>query len=690
LALANALDFGQDGAVMLEATGSALLKPVASANRRTWHFVVGVFALTAAIVGIGALSFAAFERAVDTERTRIDAVARTTDGFEALLAAERALNTLQEAERSQRGYVLTENPIFLEPYEAAFARGPGLFDELGRRIYGDNERQVERLAVLRQLTRLKLEEMANSVALTRAGQTEEARRDVASGYGRRLMEDIQRVLDEVVAEQRRQLDERRREVIRRDAESAQSIYRLAMLGVALLAAAMIAMVALAYMVYRTRLAVERELASEVERSVLEEAVAERTRELTQANAALRGEIESREQIEARLRQAHRMEAVGQLTGGIAHDFNNMLAVVISSLDLLKRRADPGDAKVARLIENAREGATRAATLTSRLLAFSRRQSLSPEVVDVNRLVTSVVDLLSRTLGDRIRIELALSDDVPLVYIDPAELENAVINLAANARDAMPGGGVLTLSTSCGSRLDTETGDNAPAFAVVSVADTGEGMPPDIVERVFEPFFTTKPVGKGTGLGLSQVHGFLHQSGGRIDIASTPGRGTRVDLFLPGHAATVRASTACADKSEQPIARGNADETILVVEDEYQLRLLTVENLRELGYSVRHADGAAEALAILDSHPGIGLLFTDVMMPGMTGDALAREALEIVPDIGILYTTGYARLDGGDGQIDPPADLLRKPFTMQQLAAKVRETFDRRVTNERVASRATGS
>jgi signal transduction histidine kinase len=670
---------------MLDASRSQTFDNVAAVGRRTWHFVVGVFALTAAIIGIAAISFAAFQRAVDTERTRVDAVARTTEGFEALLAAERALNTLQEAERSQRGYVLTENPIFLEPYEAAVARGATLFDELDRRIEGADSKQAERLKVLRRLTALKFEEMAGSVALTRAGRTEQARIDVASGFGRRLMEDVQAVMSELVGEQRRLLEQRQLELARRDEESARSIYRLAALGIALLVAAMVSMVALSYMVYRTRLAVERELASEVQRSVLEEAVGERTRELTQANAALRSEIESRETAEARLRQAQRMEAIGQLTGGIAHDFNNMLAVVISSLDLLKRRTDPDDAKVARLIENAREGANRAATLTSRLLAFSRQQSLNPETIDVNTLVRNVVDLLGRTLSDRIRIETALADDVPLITVDPAELENALINLAANARDAMPNGGLLTVMTSAG--RPAGEGDDA-AFARITVADTGEGMAPEIVERVFEPFFTTKPVGKGTGLGLSQVHGFLHQSGGHIEIVSTPGEGTRVDLYLPGQTADASARPL-PERTEQPLPRGRRDEAILVVEDELQLRLLTVENLRELGYTVRHAESGAEALRILDEHPGIGLLFTDVMMPEMTGDELARHARERSPEIGVLYTSGYAKI-GADRPIDPPAELLTKPYRLERLAGKVRENFDRIASGQPGASRAAGS
>jgi signal transduction histidine kinase len=682
----------QNRPIMLETNRSNLDEAaiVAAGGRKTWHFIVGVFALTAAIIGIGAISFAAFQRAVDTEQVRLDADARTTESFEALLATERAYNTLQEAERSQRGYVLTENPIFLEPYEIAVARAPGIYDEIEKLIGNRDSSQAKRLRVLRRLTTLKLEEMESTIEMMRAGRINDARIEIASGYGRRLMDEIRNVMDEFTVEQRRLLRLRQQETMRRDAQGEQSIYQLAALGIALLVAAMVSMVALAYMVYRTKLALQREYASEAQRGLLEAAVSDRTYELTQANAALRAEIESRESAEARLRQAQRMEAVGQLTGGIAHDFNNMLAVVISSLDLLKRRVDADDTRISRLIENARDGADRAATLTARLLAFSRQQSLNPVTVDINRLIVGVTDLLYRTLGDRIRIETTLSDDVPLIFIDPSELENAIINLAANARDAMPEGGQLTLETARREVDGGEPGQLPRAFAVISVSDTGEGMSPEVAERVFEPFFTTKPVGKGTGLGLSQVHGFLHQSGGHIEIDSTPGTGTRVDLILPEQK-TAAAIGERKDSAEAPLARGRDGEVVLVVEDETQLRLLTVENLRELGYIVHHAEGGADAMRILEEHPGIGLLFTDVMMPDQTGDELAREATARWPNLNVLYASGYSKSGGeDDAPLEPPAELLKKPYTLHRLAARVRECFDRRATAEAEAMQASGS
>jgi signal transduction histidine kinase/CheY-like chemotaxis protein len=678
---------------MADATDSRVAGPrTLAGSRRTWQFIVGVFALATAILGLGAVSFAAFQRAVGVEQLRLDADASARNGYEALLAAEQAFDTLQDAERSQRGYVLTENPVFLEPYRQAIAEEPRAFGRLRALVDNTEPAQLQRMRALDRLAELKQAEMAQSIELTRRGRVEEARREVASGYGRRLMDEIRQVMNELTTAQRSILAERQAAVLQSDRQGAQSIYRLAALGIALLLAAMVSIIALAYMVYRTKLAVEREAAGEVQRLTLERAVEKRTEQLTEANASLRAEIETRVQTEERLRQAHRMAAVGQLTGGIAHDFNNMLAVVISSLELLKRRVDGTDNRLHKLIDNARDGANRAATLTSRLLAFSRQQSLSPETTDINRLVADVLDLLRRTLGEQIRIVTEFGDDLPFVFVDTAELENAVINLAANARDAMADGGTLTLRTWRADALPEGSGDGGTgSYAVISVVDTGEGMSPDVTARVFEPFFTTKPVGRGTGLGLSQVHGFLHQSGGRIEIQSAPGEGTRVDLYLPEQTGSFMPATKFPD-SEAPVPAANG-EAVLVVEDEVQLRLLTVDMLRDLGYAVRHASNGAEALRLLGDQ-AFDLLVTDIIMPDMRGDELARTALAQRPQLRLLYVSGHVRSPREpDAVLDPPADLVRKPFTARTLATRVRQTLDRPATTLRpaiVASQVSGS
>lgn len=390
-------------------------------------------------------------------------------------------------------------------------------------------------------------------------------------------------------------------------------------------------------------------------------------------AELRGEMVRREAAESQVRQMQKMEAIGQLTGGIAHDFNNMLAIVVGSLDMARRRMSDGhDPRIARYIDNAAEGAQRAAALTARLLAFSRRQRLNPEPIDVNLLVSGMTQLLGRSLGERIEIRTTLADNLWPAHADAAELENALLNLAVNARDAMPGGGRLTLeSSNVTAPLAEDPGGPASGdYVAIRIHDTGVGMPPEVIERAFEPFFTTKEVGKGTGLGLSQVYGFVSQSGGQVTIRSEPGAGSAVMIYLPRWIGPVGA--AAASGARGPLPRALRGESVLVVEDEPDVRRLSVETLRELGYVVVEASDAAEALQHLAERP-IDLLFTDIVMPGMNGLELAEQAQIGRPSLKILYTTGYAR----DARATEPirAALLSKPFTIEQLARRVRHALD---------------
>ena len=406
---------------------------------------------------------------------------------------------------------------------------------------------------------------------------------------------------------------------------------------------------------------------------LEARVEERTRDLRLANASLKSEIEGRRAAEAQVRQLQKMEAVGQLTGGIAHDFNNMLAIVIGGLDLLKRRLKGSDPDALRLVNASYEGASRAAQLTAQLLAFSRRQALSPRVLDVGEQVERMSDLLRRTLGETSRIEVAAAGDLWPVRADATQLESALLNLAVNARDAMPGGGRLAIRVE-NARLgedyaaavaDAAAGDHV----LIAVSDTGTGMTPEILERVFEPFFTTKDVGKGTGLGLSMVYGFVRQSGGHLNIQSAPGEGTSVRVYLPRWAG--EADTELSAGPEEAVQ--GALETVLVVEDEEQVRALAVEMLGALGYRVLEAEQGEAALAMLEREGDIALLITDVVMPDVNGRELVERARRGRPDLRALYITGYARdvVDAGGG--DMP--LLTKPFTIEQLGAKVRATLD---------------
>ncbi len=384
--------------------------------------------------------------------------------------------------------------------------------------------------------------------------------------------------------------------------------------------------------------------------------------------------------ESKVRQLQKMEAVGQLTGGIAHDFNNMLAVVIGALNLMQRRIARGNADIGRYIEAAMDGATRAAGLTQRLLAFSRQQPLAPETIDANRMMAGINDLLVRTLGEAVHLELVLGAGLWTCRADLNELENVVLNLAVNARDAMPDGGKLTIETA-NTHIDEAYARDAEIaaghYVMIAVSDTGTGMPPEVIARAFEPFFTTKGVGQGTGLGLSQVFGFVRQSAGHVRIYSEVGHGTTMKIYLPrdygeGTAAGKRKVAGATG----PLPGGRSEEIVLVVEDEDRVRSLSTEALRELGYTVVHAGNGGEALEIIESGQHVTLLFTDIVMPDMTGRQLADRAKNALPDLKVIYTTGYTRnAVVHNGTLDPGVHFLPKPFGIDQLGLIVRQVLD---------------
>lgn len=385
------------------------------------------------------------------------------------------------------------------------------------------------------------------------------------------------------------------------------------------------------------------------------------------------------QAEEQLRQSQKMEAVGQLTGGVAHDFNNMLAVVAGNLELLDRRSTSDDQRAKLLISSAREAARRAGTLTQRLLAFSRQQSLKPEVLEPNRLVTGMSDLLQRALGADIQLETVLAGGAWRICADQNQLENVLLNLAVNARDAMPDGGKLTIETQ-NTHLDqryvaSEPGVTAGQYLMLGVTDTGSGMPADIIAKAFDPFFTTKEVGKGTGLGLSQVYGFVKQSGGHIKIYSEVGEGTTVKVYLPRHFGKAEGVVEAGGDEQLPTADDR--ELVLVVDDEDLVRQFSVNALTDLGYRVLEAGTGQGALAMLIERPDIDLLFTDIVMPEMNGRKLADIARDRRPDLPVIYTTGYTRnAIVHNGVLDSGVDLIGKPFTLEELATRVREVLDR--------------
>ncbi len=391
------------------------------------------------------------------------------------------------------------------------------------------------------------------------------------------------------------------------------------------------------------------------------------------------DITAQRQAEDQLRQAQKMEAIGQLTGGIAHDFNNLLTGIIGSLALMQKRLGQGRTDMLeRYAGLAMTSANRAAALTHRLLAFSRRQPLEAKPVDANGLVQSMSELLRRTIGESIVLQSAETAGLWLTLCDPHQLENALLNLAINARDAMPDGGCLTVETANAILDDvdvaSEPGVDAGHYVVVSVTDTGTGMSPDVIARAFDPFFTTKPLGQGTGLGLSMIYGFVKQSGGHIKIRSEPGQGTTIRIYLPryrGH----DAEAAAEPSGGAP--RAQHGETVLVVEDDGTVRGLVLEVLQDLGYTAIEAPDGPSGLEVIGSRRRIDLLVTDVGLPGMNGRQLAEQARAVRPDLKVLFITGYAENAAfGDGHLDHDMQMMTKPFAVDALAKRLRAMIRR--------------
>ena len=417
---------------------------------------------------------------------------------------------------------------------------------------------------------------------------------------------------------------------------------------------------------------------------LEERVAERTRELVEANEKLHTEAAERERIEHVLRQSYKMEAVGQLTGGLAHDFNNLLAGISGSLEVIRMRLAQGrTAEVSRYVETALSSVSRAAALTHRLLAFSRRQTLDPRPISVDGLVNTMTDLFRRTVGPAIQIETRLAGDLWPALCDPNQLENALLNLVINARDAMPNGGHLLIETA-NVILDNHRAAssdvplrNVPAgeYVALSVTDTGTGMSQTTMARAFDPFFTTKPLGQGTGLGLSMVYGFVQQSGGHIHLRSEVGKGTTITIYFPRHFGAVDGE-AKVDAAPGLSPKGSA--VVLVVEDELPIRMVIADVLSDLGYTVLEAGDSRSGLKILETGTRIDLLITDVGLPeGMNGRQLADAARQQRPDLKVLFITGYAEGAAvGNGLVEQGMQVMTKPFALDALAARIQGIIGR--------------
>jgi signal transduction histidine kinase/ActR/RegA family two-component response regulator len=557
------------------------------------------------------------------------------------------------AETGQRGYLVTGSRDYLTPYNLAIDRLDGDFKALSDVADGTPGEQ-DKLAAMRGLADQKIAELRSTLDLSDAGRRDEALALVNGGVGKAVMETFRTRIDELVLLQQQRIDSLFGLLARQG-----NLLRLGTLTAVLLAVAVGSL-----SVRRLR----RQLAR----------ITSARDSLNVANAALVTEAEQRSLLAEQLRQSQKMEGVGQLAGGLAHDFNNMLMVIRGNIDLARRGFKKGAANPERHLDAATEGVERASSLTRRLLAFSRQQPLAPRPIDPNKMVSSMAELLRRTLGEAVQLETVLAGGLWRAHADATELESAILNLALNARDAMQTGGKLTIETS-NAFLDDDyaarqIGVPVGQYVLIAITDTGSGMPRDVIEHAFDPFFTTKPPGQGTGLGLSQVYGFVRQSGGHVKIYSELGHGTTVKVYLPryyGEAETQNPMPRSADSA--PVRR---HETILFVEDDERVRRLTAETLAELGYRVLQADGAAEALRQLDSHAEVDLLFTDIVMPETDGRKLADEACKRRPSLKVLFTTGYTRnaiVHGG--VLDPGVNLIVKPYSIEMLGRKLREVLD---------------
>ena len=562
------------------------------------------------------------------------------------------LSLAQDAETGQRGYLLTGEKSYLLPYQHAVDALPALLKRVDEMFPSGSDSAQQAVGIKDALTR-KQAELAETIRLYDAGNTAKALDIVRGGRGKLDMDQIRANVDAI-----RRIDGASLAARAERMEQIEGWLRIgsfaALLGIFLLG------------VYTIR---------QSSRSFQEVAAAQDA--LSAKNAALLNEIETREKAESQLRQVQKMEAVGQLTGGIAHDFNNMLAVIISAMNLAQRKLARGEHDVQSFVEAAADAAGRAANLTARLLAFSRQQPLAPQIVDANRLVTGMSDLLRRTLGDAIEIETVQAGGLWKTHADPRQGENAIINLAVNARDAMDEKGKLTIETA-NCYLDeayaaTHPEVKAGQYVMIAVTDSGSGMPADIVAKAFEPFFTTKPAAKGTGLGLSQVFGFVKQSGGHVKIYSEPGEGTTIKIYLPRFTGPEEAAPPAKAGGRSDVA---ATETVLLVEDDPRVRTSTAAALLELGYTVTEAAGGEEALQELGQSTAIALMLTDIVMPGMNGRQLAEQARKHFPSLKVVFMTGFTRnAVVHNGVLDHDVHFIAKPFTLEQLAAKLRDALD---------------
>jgi signal transduction histidine kinase/CheY-like chemotaxis protein len=612
------------------------------------------------LIGFALVAAAALALIIGLVRSR-DADMLVLHTLEVEQVAQTTLIAVRDSESAVRGFLLSGDTKDFDRFEPAFVLANEKLSVL-KELTADNVIQLARVNNLEKLIQSKGDRLRKCAQLAKDGRRDEALAIINAPEDRETLDNIRAEIASVLATEQLLLKERQ-------TDSAHQRYLLAaLIGLALLTATVLA-------------------------SILAVSSRNALKGLLELTSELEEESKLRHEAESTLRQAQKMEAVGQLTGGIAHDFNNLLTIIIGNLDTMRRQLaaalNPGDVqtligKMSKPLDAAVQGAKSAAQLTQRLLAFSRRQALEPVRLDVNRLITGMLDLLRRTLGEDISIETVFAAGLWPVHADTHQLENVLLNLALNAKDAMPDGGCLTIETANTYLDDTYVrrfGDVAAGqYVVMCVTDTGTGISKDVLDHVFEPFYTTKPHGEGSGLGLAMVHGFVKQSGGHVRIYSEEGKGTTVKIYLPRliHAEEPAAVPAGKPADVSVMPRAKPSEVILLVEDSEGVRAYAKDVLEELGYWVLEAASAEDAMVAVAKKPRIDLLFTDVVLPGATGRELADQIKQLYPHVPVLYTTGYTRnAIVHQGRLDPDIHLLNKPYTQQDLARKVRELLDAR-------------
>lgn len=628
-----------------------------SSSREVWGR-----GFASAVALVLTLLFAALVYLVIESNDERDAAALSErQSFETIMAARSIEESIARAEVALGRFIINGDSAPATIYRNERRAAARQVERL-QRIVRDNPEQSARARELETVFRDYGGELAVAARLASSGQNFDALARYNSIANSQNGVTVGRILEDIAQSERALLSDR-------SAARVATNERARLLATLLTLAGIILAIAALILAYTTFSAFRQRSDADQRAQELEDAVAERTAELELLNAELRAEAAEREAAEQKLQQAQKLEAVGQLTGGIAHDFNNMLAVVIGGLDMAKRKimADPD--RASDHIDHALEGANRAATLTRRLLTFARAEPFLPKGVDPVAQIDAMAEILHRAIGEQIAVSIDAEDDIWPIWVDPHQFENAVLNLAVNARDAMDGRGDLSIAIGNRALAAGEVGDiGAGDYVRIAVTDTGSGMDEDTIEHVFEPFFTTKPVGKGTGLGLSQIFGFVRQSGGDIWIDSEVGSGTTVSLFLPRFTGRVVGEDGFKDDTET-VGRSQHARTILMVEDDARVRKSTAAALEELGHTVFACGSGREALQVLAEQPAIDLLLTDVVMPEMTGPELAEAVVARRPDLPVIFVTGYAR-DAIDGERFADHAILRKPFTVNALAQAV--------------------